>query len=191
MEHGRHGEVVNLNLFKHPFPCRLNINDEFIPNPVLDLRLMSLFMVEHFVVALDQDGPTCDTFKEVPNFDFCFTIFLINPLSKHGLIPVKAIIIASSNPTKFMHDICGPSPCPPSLNAILEIMFDRFTHVWEAKDTLLGVKCRRNASPPFFNCPRFVLKGLHETTLETNRAHNYPKDSLAINLPRVWPPDSY
>ena len=47
----------------------LGINDELIPNLVCDLRLMSLFAVEHFVVVFDRNGPKRDAPKEVPYFE--------------------------------------------------------------------------------------------------------------------------
>jgi hypothetical protein len=48
---GRSGEATNLNLFDHPFPCHLGVDNEFILDTVLDLGLMPLFMVEHFVLV--------------------------------------------------------------------------------------------------------------------------------------------
>ena len=44
-------------------------NDKLIPNLLLDLRLMPLFMVEHFVIAFNPNDPKRNAFKEVPNFD--------------------------------------------------------------------------------------------------------------------------
>ena len=57
LEHGYNGEATDLNMFDDLFPHRLGVNDEFISNTVLDLRLMPVFMVEHFVVALNPNGP--------------------------------------------------------------------------------------------------------------------------------------
>ena len=52
MEHG-HGNFffANLNMLDHPFPCRFGVDDKFIPNVVLDLRLVPLFMVEYSVIV--------------------------------------------------------------------------------------------------------------------------------------------
>lgn len=52
-----------------------------------------------------------------------------------------AIIIACPHPTKFVHDESGPSLGSPSLNALLKLVFDRFTRVRKAKNTLLGDGC--------------------------------------------------
>jgi hypothetical protein len=57
LEHGRDREAANINLFDNPIPRRFGVDDEFIPHAVLDLGLMPLFMIEHFVVALNLDGP--------------------------------------------------------------------------------------------------------------------------------------
>ena len=35
------GEDANLDLLDHPFPCCLDVHDEFIPNKVFNLRLVS------------------------------------------------------------------------------------------------------------------------------------------------------
>ena len=72
LEHGRRGETTNLNLLDHPIPCHFGINDELLPNPVLDLSLMSLYAVEHFVITFNSNGPKRDAPREVPNFDFFF-----------------------------------------------------------------------------------------------------------------------
>lgn len=61
-----------------------------------------------------------------------------------------------------MHDKCGPSPCPPNLNAIPGFVFDRFTHVWEAKGTSFGDRRWCNASPSYINCHCFMPNGPHE-----------------------------
>jgi hypothetical protein len=57
LKHSHRREGVNLDLFDHPFPCRFGIDDEFIPNPLLNLRLVPLFMIKHFVVPFDPNGP--------------------------------------------------------------------------------------------------------------------------------------
>ena len=74
LEHGRRIKVVYLNLFNHPIPSCFGVNDEYIPNPMLDLRLIPLFMFERFVIAFDPNGSKCNTPKEVPNF-ILFCIF--------------------------------------------------------------------------------------------------------------------
>ena len=57
LEQGHSGEGTNLDLLNHPFPRHLGIHDEFIPNVVFDLRLMSLFVVEDFIIAFDPNAP--------------------------------------------------------------------------------------------------------------------------------------
>lgn len=49
-----------------------------------------------------------------------------------------AIIIPCPHPTKFVHDKSGPLLGSPSLNALLKLVFDQFTHVRKAKHALLG-----------------------------------------------------
>ena len=81
LQHGRNIEVVNLNLFDHMFMCRLGIDNEFNPNAVLDLRLMPLLMVEHFVIALNPNGPKCDPSKKVSSFDiFAYFLGIFSPM---------------------------------------------------------------------------------------------------------------
>ena len=41
---------------------------------------------------------------------------------KQGLVLVKIVIVACLNPTKLMHDECGPSPSPSSLDAIPKLV---------------------------------------------------------------------
>ena len=43
---------------------------------VLDFGLMPMFMVEHFIVALNLDGPHRNAPKEVSYFDFFLPYFL-------------------------------------------------------------------------------------------------------------------
>ena len=128
--HGR--KTVDLNLFKHPLPSHSGVNDEFIPNSLLDLGLVPLSMVEHFIITLNPNGPKRSAPKEVPNFDH-FTKLFGDPFPKHHLFPIKVIIVARFNPTKFMHNECGPSPCPPSLDTIPKFVFDRFTSIQAGK----------------------------------------------------------
>jgi hypothetical protein len=54
-------EVVDLNLLEQLFPCRLGVNDECILDTMFALRFMPLFMVEHFVVAFNPNGPKHNT----------------------------------------------------------------------------------------------------------------------------------
>ena len=54
---GRRRKLIDLNLFNHPFPRRFGVSNKLIPNLLLDLRLMPLFMIEHFVIAFDPDVP--------------------------------------------------------------------------------------------------------------------------------------
>jgi hypothetical protein len=57
LQHGHSREIANFDLFNHPVSCCLGIDNEFIPNALLDLRYMSLSAVEHFVITLNPNGP--------------------------------------------------------------------------------------------------------------------------------------
>ena len=76
---------------------------------------------------------------------FYFAEILKKPFPKQSLYPMKAILVASSNPIHLMHDEHGLSPSPLSLNAIPNFMFDSFACVWDAKNTLFGYggRCMR------------------------------------------------
>lgn len=78
LEHGRNGEVVNLNWFDHPFLRRLGINVELIPNTVLDDGSVPSFMVEHFAVVLNLNGPERVDPKEVSKYCIFFVVSLRN-----------------------------------------------------------------------------------------------------------------
>ena len=104
--------------------------------------------------------------KEVPNFDI-FAIFLRNPFPEDDLFPIKAVIIAGLDPTKFVHNEHGPSPRPPSLNTIPKLMLNRFAHVGKANDALLGDRGMHNASPPFINGHCFMPNKPYECSFFT------------------------
>ena len=53
LEHGHNIVVVNIDMLDHSFPCRLGVDDEFIPNTMFDLRFTSLFKVKHFVIVFN------------------------------------------------------------------------------------------------------------------------------------------
>lgn len=123
----------------NPLPSRLDIDDEFVLNLMLDLSFVPLFAVENFDIPFD---PKCNAPSKVPNFDHFtnFTMFLRILLSEQNLLPVQAIIVTSSNRTQFM---CVSSPRPYGLNAIPKFVSDRFARVREAKNTFnLGVQTR-------------------------------------------------
>ena len=80
-----------------------------------------------------------------------FTKFLGNSFIEQCLLPIKIVIITSSYPIELMHDKCGPSPSPPSLNVVLDLVFDWFTYVREAKGAWFGNRDRCNACPSFVN----------------------------------------
>lgn len=153
LEYGHCKEATNLSFSQHTFPSRLGVNDEFIPNQMLDLSFMPLFVV----VPFNPNGSKCNAPQKVPNFDH-FTVFLRNSFSKQKLLPIKIVIVTSSSPTQFMHNTCGPFPCPSGLSAIPKSVFDRFASVREAKKThCLEIEAGRcNASPLFINSNRFV-----------------------------------
>ena len=83
-------------------------------------------MVKHFVIAFNPNGPKSNASKKVPNFDLRATL-LGEPFPKERLFPIEGIVVARTNPTKFMHDVGGPPPCPPSLDAIPKFVLDRLT----------------------------------------------------------------
>ena len=97
LEHGHYEETATLDLFNHLIPSRHGVNVECVPNPIFDLRLVPLFMIERFVITFDPNGPKHNAPKEVPNFNH-FAIFVGNPFPKQCFLPVEAIIISSSNP---------------------------------------------------------------------------------------------
>jgi len=86
LQHGRHGEAANLYLFKHPILSHFGVNDELIPNPMLDLRFVPLFMVERIVIAFNPNDPKRNTPKEVLNFNL-FAVILGNLFPKQYLFP--------------------------------------------------------------------------------------------------------
>lgn len=125
------GKLANFHLFHHPIPRTFGVNDKLVPDSLLDLRLMSLFMVKKIIIAFDPNEPQHNASKEVPDHDH-FVEFICNYSLKQSLLPIEAIIIADSNPTKFVHNECGQLPNPPSLNTIPKFMFDCFIHsYWE------------------------------------------------------------
>ena len=63
LKHGRCKKFANRNLFEHEVPSRFGVDDKFIPNVVLDLRLVPLLMVEHLVITFNSNGPECNALK--------------------------------------------------------------------------------------------------------------------------------
>ena len=96
---------------------RFGINDELVLNTMLNLRHVPLFLVKHFVIPFNSNGPKSNAPKKVPNFHH-FAIFFGNPFPKNCLLPLEDVIIANSYLAKFMHDVRGPSPSSPSLNVV-------------------------------------------------------------------------
>ena len=64
LENGHNKEAANLNLFDHPLPNPLGINNELVPYRMLNLGLMPLYVVEHFIIALNPNGPKRDASNE-------------------------------------------------------------------------------------------------------------------------------
>jgi hypothetical protein len=116
-EHSLCQEVTDFNLLENPVPRILGIDDEFVPNTLFDLSHMPLFVIEHFIIALNPDGPKSNAPKEVPILTN-FAVFSREPFPKKCLLPVEATIITGSNSTKFVHNESGPSPSLPCLNTI-------------------------------------------------------------------------
>ena len=70
---------------------------------------MPFFMIEHPIILLNPNSPTCNVAEKVPNLHFLDKL-LKNPLLKNGLSPMKGIMITSMDSTKIMHDESGPLP---------------------------------------------------------------------------------
>ena len=158
LKHSHCGQWTNLNLFEHLVPSRLSIENKLIPNAVFHPRFMSLFIIEHFVITFHPNGPKSNTSKEVANFDF-LAVLLRNSFPKDGLFPIKTIIIARTDSTKFVHNVSCPTPSPSRLIAIPKLVFNGLTRVGKAKRTLFGDGCRCNTCSSFDNCNRLVLNG--------------------------------
>ena len=95
---------------------------------MLESRFMPLFVVEDPIIPFNPNGPKRNASKKVPNFNFG-AILLGKSFPKESLFPIKTIIVARSHPTKFLHNVGGPPPRSPSLDAIPKLVFNRFTTV--------------------------------------------------------------
>ena len=111
---------------------------------------MSLFVVEHFIITFNPDGPQSDATKEVPNFNL-YAKFPPYHFPINSLFPVEIVVVANPHSAQLMHDERGPSPSPPRLDAILHVLFNRFTGLREAKDALFRNETRCDANPPFID----------------------------------------
>ena len=60
-------------------------------------------MVKHFVITINPNYLEYNAPKQMPNLNIFAELFG-NPFSKQCLLPIEIITIASSNPTKFMHN---------------------------------------------------------------------------------------
>ena len=116
-------ECTDHNILHHPLPCKLDVHHEVIPNEVLDLRLVPLFLIGHPVISLDPNSHEGNATEEVPNLHFLGEL-LRDPLPKDNLFLVETIIIACPDPTKLTHDEGSPSPSSPGLTAIPKLMFN-------------------------------------------------------------------
>jgi hypothetical protein len=56
LEHGHNGEAANMHLFDHSFSSCLGIDDEFVPDAVLDLQFTSISVIEHFIITFNPNG---------------------------------------------------------------------------------------------------------------------------------------
>lgn len=61
---------INLNIFNHPSPSHLSIQNDLIPNKAFTLGFVPSFMVEHPKITLNPNRPKHDVVKKVPNFNF-------------------------------------------------------------------------------------------------------------------------
>jgi hypothetical protein len=98
LEHGYGRVSTNLDLFEHAIPRCFGVDNEFIPDAVLDLRFMPLLVVENLVIVFNPNNPKCNAPKKVPNLDL-LTVFLGKPFPESGLLPIETIIVANCNPT--------------------------------------------------------------------------------------------
>lgn len=130
-----HRKPTDLNQFHYLVPGCFGVDNELVPNTVLNLGLMSLFVVKHLIIMFNSDGSKGNASKEMPNFNQ-LAVFFGDPFTKQSLLPVEAIIIAHPNPTKFMHNVRGPSPSYPGLNTIPNFMFNRFACIKHVKHAL-------------------------------------------------------
>ena len=156
---------------------------------------MPLLVIEQFIITFHPNGPKGSTSKEVPNFDFLAVLFR-NSFSKDGLFPIKTTIVVRTNFTKFMHDVCCPTPNPPSLYAIPKLVFNRLTCIEEAKHTLFVDGCRCTTCSPFVdrNClvpngpnrRRFFARAKGGPKVKTKRIYSYQIDSLVIYHSHEW-----
>ena len=111
LEHGRHRESTNMICSNTYFQAAIALMMSSSHRPV------SLFVVEHFVITFNPDGLEKIAPKEMPNFNLLPMLFF-DHVPKQYLFPVEVIIIACSNPAKFMYNKRSPSPCSPSFNAV-------------------------------------------------------------------------
>lgn len=96
-------------------------------------------MVEHPIITFNPNRPKHDVVKEVPNLDFLNKVYR-NPFPVESLFSMETIIVARSNPTKFVHDESHPPPCSSGFYAILNLMLNQFTSVRKAKNALIEVE---------------------------------------------------
>ena len=133
----------------------MGIHEKGILNARLHLGFMPLFLVEHLVIPLNPNGPNSSPPKEMPNFDH-LTELKRDPFTKECLLPIEAIKMVGSHPTKLMHNVGSQSPSPTCLNAIPKLMFHRLASVREAKDTLFGDANRCNSDSLFVHRHRLM-----------------------------------
>ena len=114
---------MDFNLINHLFPNDLPIDNKIVPILVFDLGLMPMFMVEHLIIAFNPNTLKSNSPWKVPDFKL-FAVLFGNSYPKQRLFPIEAIIVANSSSTKFMHNEGSPSPCPPSLDAVPNFVFD-------------------------------------------------------------------
>ena len=68
------------------------VQNEVILNEVFDLRLMSLFLVEHPLIMLNPNSSRSHAMEEMPNLHF-LDVLLKNSLPQKALFPMKTIIM--------------------------------------------------------------------------------------------------
>lgn len=100
----------------------LGINEEVVPNEVLDLGSCQCSWLKpqslRSIQIVQRGGGTPE---KVPNHDFLGKL-LQDYFTKEGIAPMEVVMVASVDPTKFVHDESRPPPSSMGLNAVPNTM---------------------------------------------------------------------
>lgn len=75
-----------LLLFEGLFPCYLTIDNAFIPNEKFHLVVMTLFLLKHFIIPFNANGPKSNAMEKVPTFQPNF-VFLMDVMAEDAIFP--------------------------------------------------------------------------------------------------------